>query len=363
MTTQGGFATVGMPEAVAFLDRRVISPLREDSGSQYSGDVRRSDCWAQPMLLSAEGISDATFMEVLVASRRWMVALDDPGAAETIVRWTRQFTHPKNIAITLVHVLEELDLPEAIGEKGHQLLLQQHMAVTEVLLDRARRLLEGVFASVEVVLREGPPGEELLRFIRSHQPELVITGMSGLSRTSGAVLGSVSHRLVSDAPCSVLLVPGQAPRRQGLHAMLATDGSPDAQRAAQVLAALPGVREILIVSVVRPLGVERLVLEQMHDPESRTLQARLLRDRRQAAHQAIRQAEAILREGPAVVTTRLLSGHPAETIVQAARRADVDLLVVGSRGLTGVKALALGSVSQAVTQLAGCPVLIVKREA
>jgi nucleotide-binding universal stress UspA family protein len=37
-----------------------------------------------------------------------------------------------------------------------------------------------------------------------------------------------------------------------------------------------------------------------------------------------------------------------------------DLLVVGSRGLTGVKAAALGSVSQAVAQLAPCPVLIVK---
>jgi len=60
------------------------------------------------------------------------------------------------------------------------------------------------------------------------------------------------------------------------------------------------------------------------------------------------------------VRPRVIAGHPAEAIVRAARRDGVDLLVVGSRGLTGVKAAALGSVSQAVAQLAPCPVLIVK---
>jgi len=56
----------------------------------------------------------------------------------------------------------------------------------------------------------------------------------------------------------------------------------------------------------------------------------------------------------------VLAGHPAEAIVRAARRDKADLLVIGARGFTGVKAVALGSVSHAVAQLATCPVLIVK---
>lgn len=56
----------------------------------------------------------------------------------------------------------------------------------------------------------------------------------------------------------------------------------------------------------------------------------------------------------------VLSGHSVEAVVHAVRREGVDLLVIGARGFTGVKALALGSVSEAVAQLAACPVLIVK---
>jgi len=298
-----------------------------------------------------------------VVAGRWMVALDESDAAERVIHWARRFPHPKDTVITLVHVLGQLEIPDAIGAKGQHLLLQQQAAVAEALLDRARRLLEEVFASVEVLLQEGAPSQELLRLIREHRPELVISGTGGVSRTTGVVLGSVSHRLLSEAPCSVLLVPEKVPRRAGLRVMLATDGSSDAQRAAGVLATLPDVRDIIIVSVVRPLGAEKLVLEQMHDPESRRMQAQFLRGRRAAAHQAVQDAARLVQRQSANVETRLLVGHPAEAIARAARREGADLLVLGSRGLTGVKAVALGSVSRAVAQLAGCPVLIVKREA
>lgn len=295
-----------------------------------------------------------------MTTRRWMVALDESSTSEKIVHWTRTFPHPKDTVLTLVHVLGPLELPDAIGSKGHQLLLQQQEAMVEALLDRARRLLEEVFASVEVILREGIPSQEMLRLIHEHQPDLVISGMGGFHQPSGLVLGSVSHRLLSFAPCSVLLVPGKVPREGGIRVMLATDGSPDAQRAARVVATLPEVREVTIVSVVRPLGAEKLVLDRFRDPDSRKMQAEFLRHRRETAHQALEEAANALMAIPAPVRTQVLSGHPAEAIARAARREEVDLLVVGSRGLTGVKAMALGSVSHAVAQLATCPVLIVK---
>jgi nucleotide-binding universal stress UspA family protein len=142
--------------------------------------------------------------------------------------------------------------------------------------------------------------------------------------------------------------------------MLATDGSTDAQRAARVVATLPELREITVVSVARPLGAEKLVLDRFHDSESRKMQAQFLRHRREVAQQAVEDTLEVLKDVPASLRTRVLSGHPAGVIARAARREGVDLLVVGSRGLTGVKAAALGSVSHAVAQFATCPVLIVK---
>lgn len=295
-----------------------------------------------------------------MTTRRWMVALDESGAAEKIVHWMRTFPHPKNTVVSLVHVLGPLEVPEAIGAKGQQLLLQQREAMVEALLGRARLLLEEAFAAVEVILREGVPSQEILRLVREYEPDLVVSGMGGFYQTAGLGLGSVSHRLLSYAPCSVLLVPGKVQRSGGLRVMLATDGSADAQRAARLVATLPELREITVVSVVRPLGAEKLVLDRFHDSESRKMQAEFLRHRREVAQQAVEDALEVLKDVPASLRTRVLSSHPAGAIVRAARRESVDLLVVGSRGLTGVKAVALGSVSHAVAQLAACPVLIVK---
>jgi nucleotide-binding universal stress UspA family protein len=52
------------------------------------------------------------------------------------------------------------------------------------------------------------------------------------------------------------------------------------------------------------------------------------------------------------------NGGPAEVLIEAASGAD--LLVVGSRGLGGFKGLMLGSVSHQCTQLATCPVVVIR---
>jgi nucleotide-binding universal stress UspA family protein len=57
---------------------------------------------------------------------------------------------------------------------------------------------------------------------------------------------------------------------------------------------------------------------------------------------------------------RLIQGVPAEEIVKVAQTDKVDLIVLGSRGLTEVRGFLLGSVSDKVSHHAKCPTLIVK---
>ena len=57
------------------------------------------------------------------------------------------------------------------------------------------------------------------------------------------------------------------------------------------------------------------------------------------------------------VTTELVNGHPATELLAAA--ADASLLVVGSRGMSGLTGALLGSVTHAVVHHAPCPVLVV----
>jgi len=58
--------------------------------------------------------------------------------------------------------------------------------------------------------------------------------------------------------------------------------------------------------------------------------------------------------------TKLASGVPAEEILRFADSEKFDLIVMGSRGLSEVKAFLLGSVSDKVSHHAKCPVLVVR---
>lgn len=57
---------------------------------------------------------------------------------------------------------------------------------------------------------------------------------------------------------------------------------------------------------------------------------------------------------------RLVSGDPASEIVRLAEDEDVDLIVLGTHGRTGLKRLLMGSVAEAVVRRATCPVLTFK---
>lgn len=60
------------------------------------------------------------------------------------------------------------------------------------------------------------------------------------------------------------------------------------------------------------------------------------------------------------VKGRTETGNAAEAILKVAEDEDADLIVLGSRGLGALKSLLMGSVSQKVSQLAGCTCITVK---
>jgi nucleotide-binding universal stress UspA family protein len=59
------------------------------------------------------------------------------------------------------------------------------------------------------------------------------------------------------------------------------------------------------------------------------------------------------------VETHSLPGDPADALVNVAEEVDADLLVVGNRGMSGVKRFVLGSVPNKISHHAPCSVLIV----
>lgn len=77
-----------------------------------------------------------------------------------------------------------------------------------------------------------------------------------------------------------------------------------------------------------------------------------------------RDAETRLREslpaGAAHVTTEVRTGHAATQILDAARERGIDLIVMGTRGRTGLAHIVMGSVAEKIVRLANCPVLTLR---
>jgi nucleotide-binding universal stress UspA family protein len=67
-----------------------------------------------------------------------------------------------------------------------------------------------------------------------------------------------------------------------------------------------------------------------------------------------------LRDRGLTVETVVREGYPATAIEEEARDRGVDLVVIGTKGHSGLKHLLLGSVAERVVQKAPCPVLAVK---
>ena len=75
--------------------------------------------------------------------------------------------------------------------------------------------------------------------------------------------------------------------------------------------------------------------------------------------EAVGRVKAAVGEG-VDVETRVLEGNPALEITKFAKDNDVDLIVVGTLGKSGIDRILLGSVAEKIVRIAPCPVLVIK---
>ena len=74
----------------------------------------------------------------------------------------------------------------------------------------------------------------------------------------------------------------------------------------------------------------------------------------------LRAAEEVAKAAGVEARTELRKGHVVDEILQFVNRFKPDVIIMGSRGMSEVKGLLLGSVSQTVSQYSPCSVLIVR---
>jgi len=135
--------------------------------------------------------------------------------------------------------------------------------------------------------------------------------------------------------------------------LLATDGSPDAERAAQTAVELcqQTGSQLHLVHVGEYLPTYLAQTEE--EPAQLRTAARRLLDG---------EARKVAEAGAEVAGAHLRLGRPAEQIVDLSEELGAGVIIVGSRGLSALRRALMGSVSDSVVRHAHCPVFVVRAD-
>lgn len=171
------------------------------------------------------------------------------------------------------------------------------------------------------------------------QPQLLIMGRHGRTALDRMVMGSVTAKIIGHSHYNVLVVPRQA-ILDFHHLLIASDGSPFSAAAWEEA-----------LRITRTAGSSLMAVSVARDDSAVTRTEETLQQMKEAAARAGVPLEA-----------QMLRGRPFEAILNAAAMKQVDLIILGSHGRTGLKRLLLGSVAERIIGLAPCPVLVVKKK-
>ena len=172
------------------------------------------------------------------------------------------------------------------------------------------------------------------RRLANLEADLLSIGAHGQSRTAGVLFGSVATAMARHATCSVLIAREAATDAFPGLILHASDGSAESLDAARAAGAIAARHDSTVVTLHVGDGLDR---------------------GRAIAEESVALIKATGREP----VPEVVQGSPRRRIVEVANEAGASLIVVGSRGRTGLKAL--GSVSEQVAHRASCSVLIVRQ--
>lgn len=225
-------------------------------------------------------------------------------------------------------------------------------------LDRSSRLarakLQAAFPRWRVrnTVSAELPSRAALDKARRWQPDLVVIGSAKLSWIERRGLRRLTQRLITECHCSVRVVrptatSGTSPTR----IMIAYDGSKHAAAALEAVRqrAWSSGTEAYLVSCVEPLITDQV--DWAHD----YLEA----DRRRMEIELAKASE-LLNDSGLHISTVVPIGNPAQSLVDAARRLNVESIFLGTRGLGLLGSLLTTSVSAAVASRADCSVEITR---
>ena len=291
-------------------------------------------------------------------------------AVELAARTAAATGHP----LRIVHVTgagPDLIVGKPVNEADRVLRerLRTRIEASAGALEKERVRAQTFGHHAEADLLEGRPWEQVIEYATRHEASMIVVGPHGhagpLSGSRGElrehILGSTADRILRHADCPVLVGPRSAEHAvpmRGARWLVAVDYSASSDAALALAKRLAPAFDAKII----PLHVATMDLSQegdefrLNDPiryaEALELQAGRDHERKLAEHVGEELGETL--------EVRVGLGSPADLVAQAARELDAKLIVMGTRGRTGLAHLLLGSTTERTLRRSDVPVLCVR---
>jgi nucleotide-binding universal stress UspA family protein len=97
-------------------------------------------------------------------------------------------------------------IPPFLGEPNLQQAINARLSEAQEVLQKAVNIVGDTPAEVHTELIEGDAAESIIDVAATRNSDVIVMGSRGLGRLAGLVLGSTSQKVVSHAPCPVLIV-------------------------------------------------------------------------------------------------------------------------------------------------------------
>lgn len=299
---------------------------------------------------------------------------------------------PRNILLAVdgsahaqaaAHLLRDLPLPKGSQITAMAVILPRNAsdhATIEAILEQTKNILKRRHIEVDTKLVAGYPTAVIHEHAEVHHPDLIVLGAQGLRATLGILVGGVAQQTLEYANCPVMIV--RSPYNGLRRVLLVTDGSIYSQLATEYLAefSLPKKTKVDLMHVLPPIPDPNLIAKswpagsemmpvipigEMKETNTEQIEEEeefgqtILEEARQKLMLPVNIKGATM-PWKKNLGTVLRWGDAASEIIQYVKENGVDLVVTGSRGLSQLQGMLLGSVSRKLVHYAGCSVLVVK---
>lgn len=236
-----------------------------------------------------------------------------------------------DVPVTLLQVLDGDTSPDSRPDP-----IEYNLRRREALraLDRCAATVDANARQTTIELAEGPTAEEICRYVRECDDGMIVLGRRGRKDLGRGGMGGTVHKVLSQAPAPVLLVPVEAPAPAQAYRriLVPLDGSRWAESVLPLAARLARAAgaELLLVHVV---PTPEMIEARPFEVEDKRLRESLIDRNEQAARNYLDRTKSNLSgTGLRVRTISSRGDDVRETLSSLIQREGVDLTVMSARG-------------------------------